>query len=220
MLLNMPQLCWDLESLISEPLAGDELFDIPPKLKQKNYSIALVRYWFIYHFLLAENINRDYLTICEVGNNRRQIDFIQTAEQKGFPAVCIAKWDILSGNSQTAYGLDTLHELKTENRYDVIIFSAPSHIEVCSEKHLKSILQLLRPNGLLIGVSGGLRQQTKHIRRLAKRSKLSVDFLSGAYFLRNNGLISLQRKSWFRFNLFLGAVLPAFAGEIYWVLRK
>jgi hypothetical protein len=248
MLFYIPQLGWSLETLIIEPVVGQDVFAIPDKLKQKNYSIALIRYWFIYHFLLAENANLDALSVCHLGNDSEcLLEFIHNAAQKGYPGVDIAKWDLFEKGQLVTRAMRGLSakEAKPEN-YDVIIFSALGAKDRCKEQYFErnfeKLLPNLKPNGLLVGVSSrNIKQHTNKdrisvasgetgdtvadlspaaVRRLARQNKLALDFLSGGYFLRNSGLIALRRKSWFRFNLFLGAVLPSFARETYWVLRK
>ncbi|MBN4053923.1 hypothetical protein JYT97_03455 [Haliea sp. AH-315-K21] len=246
MQINIPQLYWGLETLIIEPVfrtgISADIYVIPSRLKQSNYSIALLKYWFIYHFLIAENTNHNPLNICEIGADRgRQLEFINAAVKRGYPEVHFLKWDAfgediskpifrLKGNSRILEKTDA-NECSTIEQfedYDVIIYSNTSGGRKDTENVISGLTGRLKNNGILIGINGLARERKSAgveftlntIRDIAKKHKLSVDFLSGGFFRRNGGLIPLQKKRWFRFNLLLGALLPSLSGEIYWVYRK
>ena len=240
MIFNIPQLSWHLETLIIEPLTGIDIYVIPPKLKQKNYSIALLRFWFIYHFLLAENPNRKLLHICEIGTGHgRQVNFINQAVRRGYPEVSFIKWDTfgeninkpickLDGNSNIVEKsvAEEGCTIKQPTDYDVIICSAISGREQDIEGKISRLIDCLNENGILIGICEFSRDSVyadftlDTIRGIAKKNNLAIDFLSGGYFKRNGGLIPLHKKRWFRFNLLLGAIFPSQASELYWVFRK
>ena len=242
MLFNIPQLGWDLELLKISPLNGDGFYDIPLKLQQSNYSITLLRYWFIYHFLLAENANHEILQIFEIGSDAgQQRDFINTALRKGYPDVSLLVWDVPAERPATNRSSADENEerselikqslgLKQAMSYDVIIVASVPGEAFFLEDIFASLVKAVKKNGILIGVSSPQRSRiskkpepkisVRLIKRLASQYDLAVDFLSGGYFLRSKGLIPAQGKFRFRFNLLLGAFWPAKSAEIYWVLRK
>ena len=205
--------------MIIEPVFGADTYLFPPCLKQRNYSIALLRHWFIYHFLLAENANHKSLHIGGIGKGQeRHVEFIEKAVRSGYPKVCFLKWETLDDKS-------TIKQIK---QYDVIISTNLSGGEQNPESMICGLIGLLKENGILIGISRNFRIRKgdelkltlKTIRRIAKKNNLSVDFLSGGFFRRRVGLVPYHKKRWFRFNLLLGALLPSLANEIYWVYRK
>jgi SAM-dependent methyltransferase len=58
------------------------------------------------------------------------------------------------------------------------------------------------------------------LRQAARKLQLSVEFLTGAYFLRATGARLEQSRVWLRFNLLFGALCPRWPGEIYWAVRN
>jgi SAM-dependent methyltransferase len=60
----------------------------------------------------------------------------------------------------------------------------------------------------------------KRVRDIARANGLHLDFLAGAFFLRQSGFILEDYAWWLRFNLLFGALIPSWPGEIYWVMRK
>ena len=60
----------------------------------------------------------------------------------------------------------------------------------------------------------------ERVRQLAESAGLTVEFLSGAYFMRHKGFICENSRSWLRFNLRWGQAFPWWPGEIHWLARK
>jgi 2-polyprenyl-3-methyl-5-hydroxy-6-metoxy-1,4-benzoquinol methylase len=60
----------------------------------------------------------------------------------------------------------------------------------------------------------------RRVRDMAAANGLIVEFLSGAFFMRKKGFFLENHRWWLRFNLWFGALVPSWPGEIYWVLRK
>tara|TARA_R110000772_G_scaffold15931_9_gene45770 strand:- start:220 stop:951 length:732 start_codon:yes stop_codon:yes gene_type:complete len=240
LLSKIPQLGWDLDTLKTEPLDGDEFYALPAKLKQANFSIVLLRYWFVYHFLLAENANCKYLKIAEFPEHEGRLQgFINARVRKGFPEVSFLEWKLLASNDNFTRGpserINTDKEKQNHDTgelksYDVIIVSSLTKNASRFEQQIKVLLKILKQNAILIGVSSGPRSKQKkssftgikvsQLRKIARQNGLAVDFLSGGYFMRSSGLIPVRHSLWFRLNLLLGALLPCWAAEIYWVLRK
>lgn len=60
----------------------------------------------------------------------------------------------------------------------------------------------------------------KRVRDMAAANGLEVEFLSGAFFMRKKGFFMENCPLWLRFNLWFGALFPAWPGELYFLLRK
>jgi SAM-dependent methyltransferase len=58
------------------------------------------------------------------------------------------------------------------------------------------------------------------VRSMARAAGLSVEFASGAFFLRSKGSPLENSPAWMRFNLAWGRMFPGWPGEIYWLMRK
>ena len=245
-----PQLSWELDTLLTGKFSTSYSYFMPKSLRKGNYAISALRFWFIYHFLLAENANRKPLTILELQADKGQLlDFVRQAADKGCPAVCYREWQGLvpAGDSgffrnrhySAILSEEVAQRRLPENNYDVLIMSScPGGLDD-AESGLRRWSRFVRPNGIIIGVFN--RQALKrssddgflHRFRLLKFLRLgrqfhksvekagySVDFLSGGYFKRDHGLVPQEHAYRFRLNLLLGSLFPAQAGEIFWVLRK
>tara|TARA_A100001391_G_scaffold164334_1_gene124009 strand:+ start:333 stop:1148 length:816 start_codon:yes stop_codon:yes gene_type:complete len=250
-----PQLSWDLDLLLTEVICDTYSYGIPRPLRQANYSISLVRFWFIYHFLLAEHANREILDIAVL--QHRQLDktlkFIIHASAKGYPPVRYRHWQLfeeseaceISEICEIGEGRADKADIKkgtttATGNYDVfLVYSDAENIETL-EALICYLKKRLRSNGIVIGVvsksRSGIYQHlrvrdpknnarnslsiTEYLYEIAKKAGYSVDFLSGAYYGRNQGLVPKQHKFFFRCNLFMGSLLPGRAGELYWVFRK
>lgn len=57
------------------------------------------------------------------------------------------------------------------------------------------------------------------IRAFASVEGMSIDLLTGAYFLRWSGSAAENSALWLRANLLWGCLFPALAGEVYFALR-
>jgi hypothetical protein len=55
---------------------------------------------------------------------------------------------------------------------------------------------------------------------MAQSCGLSLDFISGTFFLRKRNFFLENFKGWVRLNLLWGALFPALGAEIYWRMRK
>lgn len=60
----------------------------------------------------------------------------------------------------------------------------------------------------------------RRVREMAKNCRMTVEFLSGAFFMRKQGFFLENTRCWLHFNLLFGALFPSWPGEIYWKLRK
>ncbi len=57
-------------------------------------------------------------------------------------------------------------------------------------------------------------------KKMVQNSKLNLDFLFRALFLRKSGSALENFKGWLRLNLLWGAIFPSLGGEIYWQMSK
>lgn len=60
----------------------------------------------------------------------------------------------------------------------------------------------------------------RRVKEMASYAGLTVEYMSGAFFMRKQGFFLENFNWWLRFNLFFGAVFRGWPGEVYWVLRK
>lgn len=58
------------------------------------------------------------------------------------------------------------------------------------------------------------------VRAMAAECGCTVEFLSGAFFLRSKGSPLENSAAWLRFNLWWGRTFPWWPGEVYWLMRK
>jgi SAM-dependent methyltransferase len=58
------------------------------------------------------------------------------------------------------------------------------------------------------------------VRRMAADAGCTVEFISGAFFMRSKGSKLENSPVWLRFNLWWGATFPGWPGEVYWLMRK
>jgi SAM-dependent methyltransferase len=139
--------------------------------------------------------------------------------------------DIESSHCQLPYSFDTAICLH--------IFEHTSDPGAAMQK----VAAALRPGGSMIGGSPvlpnfliGLRERQlrrsaerfghvsvfspARVRELAEKAGLTIEFLSGAYFMRHKGFVCENSRSWLRFNLKWGRTFPWWPGEIHWLARK
>lgn len=60
----------------------------------------------------------------------------------------------------------------------------------------------------------------KIIKEIAKKNKLKMEFITGAYFMRKRGFVLENFGWWMKLNLIFGALFPSCGSEIYWMMRK
>ena len=108
---------------------------------------------------------------------------------------------------------------------------------------MRKVAAAVRPGGSIIGSSPvlpnflvgfrerQLRQSAQRfghvtafspsrVRQLAKAAGLTIEFLSGAYFMRRKGFVFENSRAWLKFNLRWGRTFPSWPGEIHWLARK
>lgn len=108
---------------------------------------------------------------------------------------------------------------------------------------MRKVAAALRPGGSVIGGSpvlphGLIKLRERQLRRtaqdlghvtvfsparvleIAEAAGLTIEFISGAYFMRHKGFILENSRAWLRFNLRWGRAFPWWPGEIHWLARK
>ncbi len=111
------------------------------------------------------------------------------------------------------------------------------------ELALQKVAKRIRPGGAIIGgfpvvpeFLAGMRQEQvrktaapmghvsvfspARVRRMAESCGLTVEFISGAFFMRSKGSSLENSEAWVRFNLLWGGLFPGWPGEVYWLMRK
>jgi len=134
-------------------------------------------------------------------------------------------------------------ELHFPRQYDTAILLHVLEHLFEPEAVFEKIVAAIKPGGALIGgfpvVPGPLAalrekqirrtaQQFGHVsvfspervEKMAARSGLKLEFVSGAFLMRSKGSPLENSAAWMRFNLAWGGVFPGWPGEIYWIMRK
>ncbi len=111
------------------------------------------------------------------------------------------------------------------------------------EVALQKVAKRIRPGGSIIGgfpvvpemLAAGREAQVRktaapmghvsvfspaRVRRMAESCGLTVEFMTGAFFMRSKGSTLENSEAWVRFNLLWGGLFPGWPGEIYWLMRK
>jgi hypothetical protein len=245
-----PQLRWDPDSLLTAKISASFAYALPKSLRKASFSLSALRFWFIYHFLPAENANRKPLDILELQADKGQLlDFIRQAAVRGYPAVSYRQWDAVVAAGEVNFFSNRHYtailseqeldgRLQTE-KYDVLILPCCPGGPEKVKTHLDRLGRAVKPNGIIIGLfnrqtygsssdsRSGLRfnlarslSRGWQFHRMVDAMGYSMDFLTGGYFRRDRGLVPQEQVMRFRLKLLLSALFPAQAGEIYWVLRK
>lgn len=137
-----------------------------------------------------------------------------------------------------------LPDFNLAEKYDVIIVLHLLEHLFKPEQLVSKLSPALVPSGVLIGgfptvpqlLQEAYRQKKirltaanfghvstfspQRVKNMAKSCGLSLDFLSGTYFLRKRNFSLENFKGWVRLNLFWGMLFPALGAEIYWLMRK
>jgi 2-polyprenyl-3-methyl-5-hydroxy-6-metoxy-1,4-benzoquinol methylase len=163
--MALPQLNWDFEFLNNNPTLQDDNYGIPKEVKHIRYSIRLIRYWFMYHFLRAETerCGRN-LSVCEIGVDVGQmLGFMQAAAQHGGQKVEFETWDavdcLIRRDILERAGYRNFYEVNLESdaftlgdaQYDsMILLHVLEHLFE-PEKLVNKLVTNLKPGGIMIG---------------------------------------------------------------------
>ena len=237
---------WSLSSLYGQSWVK-KISDAESSIR---YPIKLLRYWFMYHLIKAEQARQGRpLRVCEIGVDRGQMRrYMQDA---GFTD--IACWEAVdyklqpelmeSGYTKQIQANVGLPDFSLAEKYDVIIVLHLLEHLFEPEQLVTKLSSALVSSGVLIGGFPSVpellqtyRQKkirltaadfehvstfsTQRVISMAQSCRLSLDFMSGTYFLRKRKFFLENYKGWIRLNLFWGALFPALSGEIYWLMRK
>ncbi len=96
----------------------------------------------------------------------------------------------------------------------VVIGGFPVLPEMLVQSREAAVRKTAKPMGHVSVFSPG------RVRRMAEQAGCTVEFMSGAFFMRSKGSPLENSAAWLRFNLWWGAMFPGWPGEIYWMIRK
>ena len=153
-----------------------------------------------------------------------------------FRKVGIKKEDVLEANLESA-------DFDLPRNYDAAVLLHVLEHLFEPDTVLQKIARRIQPGGVLIGGSPVLPDflvapHQKHERktaqpmghvsvfspqrviRMGETAVCTVEFISGAFFMRSSGSPLENSAAWLRFNLWWGSKFPSWPGEIYWLLRK
>lgn len=237
---------WDIESIDRQP----RVKKIFTRVRGTRFPVKLLRYWFMHQLIVAESARLGRpLRICEIGVDRGQmIQFAQDAgfsDVARWDAI-----DVKPDPELVALGYDNIIEANVEdakfhlaNSYDVVItLHLLEHLRQ-PEVLVGKVAEALEPCGILIGGypvtpeifapfwEKRLRANAAPFRHvsafsptrtvaMANSHGLTVEFLSGAFFMRHTGNPLENYSLWLRLNLAFGSAFPAVGGELYWSMRK
>jgi SAM-dependent methyltransferase len=153
-----------------------------------------------------------------------------------FRKVGIKKEDVLEANLES-------DDFDLPRDYDAAVLLHVLEHLFDPDAALGKIVRRIRSGGVLIGGSPvlpdllvGFHQKRERktaqpmghvsvfspqrIVRMAEAAGCTVEFISGAFFMRSSGSPLENSASWLRFNLWWGSRFPSWPGEIYWLMRK
>ena len=159
------QLFWDIKCLCQNPalLSGD--FPLSAKALRRTYSMRVMRYWFIYHFLRIEYQQRlKPLNVCEVGIGVGQmlqfmrsvaaipgLNLVQWSSWTGVD--CCVKQDTLGGLGYTQFIQEDIERSGSwlSADYDAIILLHVLEHLYSPEAAFAMIVPRMKPGSVLMG---------------------------------------------------------------------
>lgn len=129
-------------------------------------------------------------------------------------------------------------------RYDAMVFLHVLEHLHSPEACLKAFLPFLAGNGVLIGGAPTMPKvvadlgyekrlasrarpyghvsvlSPERIELFAKRERLTLALMAGAFFMRLNGRVIENSKLWLRLNLAFGTLFPSLGSEVYFALER
>jgi len=96
----------------------------------------------------------------------------------------------------------------------IVIGGFPVLPEMLVQSREAAVRKTAKPMGHVSIFSPG------RVRRMAEQAGCTVEFMSGAFFMRSKGSRLENSPAWLQFNLWWGAMFPGWPGEIYWMIRK
>ena len=214
------------------------------------YPIKLLRYWFMDHLIKEEyaRLGRP-LRVCEIGVDRGQMRrYMQDAGFTDIACWEAVDYKLHPELMESSYTKQIqanvdLPDFSLAEKYDVIIVLHLLEHLFEPEQLVTKLNPALISSGVLIGGFPAvpqllqayrqkkIRQTAKdfehvstfspqRVKKMAQSCGLTLDFMSGTFFLRKRNFFLENFKEWVRLNLLWGALFPALGGEIYWRMRK
>lgn len=158
-------LAWDTSSLSKNPVLRSKELSASRKALGRTYSMHILRYWFIYHFLQVESQQRSApLSVCEVGIDAGQmLHFIRgAAKVEGLSPLPLEKWVGVDCKVKQSMldklGYDELREenIETSNAwlsgdYDAIVMLHVLEHLYAPEAAIERIVPHMKPGSVLMG---------------------------------------------------------------------
>ncbi|MGH8744109.1 MAG: class I SAM-dependent methyltransferase [Burkholderiales bacterium] len=220
------------------------------KTRHTRYPIKLLRYWFIYNLIREEQIRLGRpLRVCEVGVDRGQmLRFMRDAGFADIACWVAVDCSLQPELRESCYTRQIeanvdLPDFCLDEEYDVIVVLHLLEHLFEPERVVHRLSAALVPGGVMVGgfpvtpkwLESFWQKRIRltaskfghisvfspqRVRNMAKSCELYLDFISGAFFLRNSGSFIENFKGWLRLNLLFGALFQSLGGEIYWRMRK
>jgi 2-polyprenyl-3-methyl-5-hydroxy-6-metoxy-1,4-benzoquinol methylase len=214
------------------------------------YPIKLLRYWFMYHLIKEQQAKLGRpLRVCEIGVDRGQMRrYVKDAGFSELACWEAVDYQLQPELMESAYTKQIqanvdLPEFHLEEKYDVIIVLHLLEHLFEPEQLVMKLTPALNENGILIGGfpvvpqaiqtyrQKKIRQTAadfghvstfspQRVKSMAKQCGLTLDFITGTFFLRKRNFFLENYKCWIRLNLLWGALFPSLSGELYWEMRK
>ncbi len=248
--MKFSHLKWDTRFLKNNQTIRNASFGIPSRVKKVHYPIRLIRYWFMYHFLREASRRGPLSICeigVDTGQMKQFVDSSSNSRiYSRWQAVdCLIQKEALERSGYTEFVETDLEapDFSLDGGFDaMILLHVLEHLEN-PEEIVRKLAPSLKKGGIMIGgfpvtphwLAEGREQKIrktarkhghvsvfspKRVRQMAEAAGLSVEYMSGAFFMRKQGFFLEYYNWWFRFNLLFGALFPGWPGEVYWVLRK
>lgn len=237
---------WSLNSLEQQ----NWVKNISDSTSTTRFPIKLLRYWFMYHLIQEQyqRLQRP-LRVCEIGVDRGQMRrYVQDAGFDHIECWEAVDYKLQPELNESGYTKQIqanvdLPEFALEAQYDVIIVLHLLEHLFEPEKLVAKLSPALSTDGLLIGGfpvvpqfmqasrQASIRKTAadfghvstfspQRVTAMATDCGLTMEFLSGTYFLRKRNFFLENCPVWTRLNLLWGACCPSLSGEIYWSMRR
>jgi hypothetical protein len=220
------------------------------KPRTTRYPVKMLRYWFMYNLIREEQVRLGRpLRVCEIGVDRGQmLRFMRDAGFADIDCWIAVDCKLQPELAESGYTRQVEANVDApdfclDEQYDVIIVLHLLEHLFEPEMLVNRLTAALMPSGVVIGgfpttpkwLESYWQKRIRltaskfghvsvfspqRIKDMAESNGLSLDFISGAFFLRKSGSFLENIKGWLRFNLLWGAFFPGLGGEIYWSMRK
>lgn len=248
--MNFSHLDWETRFLKTNQAVRNDSFGIPARVKKVHYPIRLIRYWFMYHFLREASARGPVSVCeigVDTGQMKQFVDSNLSAPfYSRWQAVdCKVQKEALLSSGYTEFVEADIEspDFRLNDKFDaMILLHVLEHLHE-PENVVRKLAPFLNKGGIMIGgfpvtphwLSAAREKKIRktarkyghvsvfspqRVKAMAEGAGLTVEYMSGAFFMRKQGFFLENYNWWLRFNLFFGAIFPGWPGEVYWVFRK